>query len=68
MHLRGSSSGKGAGCPTFLADSAGNAQTLLVYSKNSSLSKVACLSEIDSADLPMDEKEALWQKAKGKVG
>ena len=35
---------------------------------NSSLSKVACLSEMDFADLPMDEKEALWQKVKGSVG
>src|SRR3990167_6722958 len=37
MSLLGNSSGKGAGCPTLLADSAEKSQMLFVNSRNSSL-------------------------------
>src|SRR5579863_2466461 len=37
MQRYGSSSGNGAGCPTFRAGSASNLQTLFVNSRNSSL-------------------------------
>src|SRR4030042_1089969 len=42
MRRRGSSPGKGAGWPTFRAETAGKFQILLVYSKNSSRVMVAC--------------------------
>src|SRR6185295_20402107 len=42
MHRLGSSIGNGAGCPTRVADSAGNSQTLFVYERNSCLLIVFC--------------------------
>src|SRR3972149_6511773 len=68
MQRYGSSTGNGAGCPIFLADSEANAQTDFVYSKNCSFSIVFLRPSTFSRRKFPFEKTNIYSWVSRKVG